>query len=131
MGKAEWLHYTDIKDSDLYPYLSDTFSQKPVSSLVCGADHHTERSGDSQFTIFENSLQSNSPTANDCNFFLLPIKDLKSVSVWNKWRVLSFAGHTDALIVIKQAKRFYFSSVKLIDGFKFIIKIPDKLSMTI
>ncbi len=123
----EWLRYTDIKDTDCYPYLSYTFPQDIGGSVVCGSNHHTENDDDSQDTVFGHSLQSNFPIANDYNFFLLSMKDLKSVFSLNKWRALNSAGHTEALRVIKQVKWFSINSAKLIDGFKFIIKIPDKL----
>ncbi|MGE8554697.1 MAG: hypothetical protein ACN6OB_12325 [Chryseobacterium jejuense] len=123
----ESLHYTDSNDTNLYPYLSDTSSQELVSPLGYSVYYHTRSIDDFQYIAFENSLQSNVPMVNDRDSFLLPMKDLKSISVLNKWRIINFAGHTDVLDIIKQVKRFYVNSVKLIDGFKFIIKIPDKL----
>ncbi|BAP33471.1 uncharacterized protein CHSO_4434 [Chryseobacterium sp. StRB126] len=126
VGKTDLLHYTDINDTDLYPYLFDTSSQELMSSLECSVYHHTNMNDDSPHTAFENSLQSNVPIVNDRNYFLLSMKGFKSIFVWNKWRMVNFAVHTDVLDIIKQVKRFYVNSVKLIDGFKFIIKIPDK-----
>ncbi|MBP2616937.1 hypothetical protein [Chryseobacterium jejuense] len=127
VGKTELLHYTDINNTDLYPYLFGAFSQELVSSLECSVYHHANINDDFPHTAFENSLQSNVPIVNGKNYFLLSMSELKSIFVWNKWRVVSFAVHTDVLGIIKQVKRFYINSVKLIDGFKFIIKIPDKL----
>lgn len=129
VGRSELMRCTDIKDTDHSPYLSDTFSQKTVIGAVCGSHHHTEKNDDFQYTVFEHSLQSNLPIANDRDFFLLSAKKINFVSVCNKWRKVNFAGHTDVLNVVKKVKRFYINSVKLIDGFKFIIKIPDKLNV--
>ncbi|WP_139166151.1 hypothetical protein [Chryseobacterium jejuense] len=124
------LHYTDSNDTNLYPYLSDTFSQELVSPLGFSVYRHTNINDDFQYLAVENALQGNVPIVNDRDYFLLPVKDLKSISVLNKWRIINFADHSDVLGVIKQVKRFYVNSVKLIDGFKFIIKIPDKLMST-
>lgn len=125
--KSELLRYTDIKDTDCYPYLSCSFLQDTASSVVCRSHHHVEDHGDSQDTVSGHSLHDNFPIATDYNFFLLPMKDFNSVFPLNKWRALNSVGHTEALSVIKQVKRFSINSAKLIDGFKFIIKIPDKL----
>lgn len=124
-GESELLHYTDIKDTDQYPYVSDTFLQK---SVVCGTNHHTEN-GDPQYNLFKYSLQNNFPIVNDWDFFLLTMTHIKSVFVWNKWRAISSDDYTEVLDIVKKVNRFYISSVKLIDGFKFIIKIPDKLNI--
>lgn len=129
VGRSELLRWTDIKDTDHSLYFSDTFSQKTVSTAVCSPNHHTEKNDDFQYIVFNQSLQSNLPIANDRGFFLRSTKDLKFVSVWNKWRIVNFGDHIDALNVAKKVKRFYINSVKLIDGFKFIIKIPDKLNV--
>ncbi|WP_160135978.1 hypothetical protein [Chryseobacterium sp. c4a] len=126
-SKFELLRYTDIKDTDCYPYLSYSFLQDTVSSAVYDFRHHIENHGDSQDTVFGNSLHDNFPIVTDYNFFLLPMKDLRSVFPLNKWRVLHSVGHIEVLSVIKQVKRFSINSARLIDGFKFIIKIPDKL----
>lgn len=126
-GKHELLYYVDRADTDFYPNLSDTFSQKLISSLECGSYHLSNSNDYFSYTVFENSLQNHLPIFIDPDFFL-PMKDLKSVSVWNKWRILSAVGNTDVLSIIKPVKKFSTNSVKLIDGFKFIIKIPDKLT---
>lgn len=130
-SKFELLHYTDIKDTDCYPYLSYSFSQDTAGSVVCGPNHHIENHDDSQDTVLGHSLHGSIPIASNYSFFLLSMKDLKSVFPLNKWRTLNSAGHTEALRVIKQVKEFAINSVKLIDGFKFIIKIPDKLIITL
>ncbi|WP_336964151.1 hypothetical protein [Chryseobacterium contaminans] len=128
VNEPELLCHNDAADTDLYPYLSGIFSQKLVSSLDYMNSHHINYSDDVSYVAFENSLQNGLPVVNDKDFFLLPMKDLESIPTWHKWRSLSFAGQIDILSIIRQIKRFYISSVKLIDGFKFIIKIPDKLT---
>ncbi|WP_250253795.1 hypothetical protein [Chryseobacterium sp. Marseille-Q3244] len=127
MGMSELLHCTDKKDTELYPHLYDAFSQEPLSSVKC-RPLHVKINADSQPIFLEHSLQSNLPMVNDRNFFLLPIKNLKSISVEYKWRIFNAAVHTEGLSIVEHIKNFYINSVKLIDGFKFIIKIPDKLN---
>lgn len=121
----ELQHQRDINESDLYPHLSDIFSQGQTSSLTYGSHHH-KNIDDFPHTAVKNPLQNNLPIINDQDFFLLPMKDLESISIWNKWRLLNSVGYTGGVSIAKQLKKFYINSVKLIDGFKFIIKIPDK-----
>lgn len=127
MGMSELLYYTDTTDTELYPHLYDTFSQESLSSVKY-RHHEVKINAHSQPIFLEHSLQSHLPTVNDWNFFLLPMKDLKSISVGNKWRIFNAGVHADVFNIVKQVKRFYVNSVKLIDGFQFIIKIPDKLN---
>lgn len=127
-SKHELLYYADIADTDFHPDLSDSFSQELMSSLKYDSCHHSNDDDGFPYIAFENSLQNNLPIFIDPDFFLLPMKDLKSISVWNKWRIVSSVGNTNVLGIIKPVKKFCINAVKLIDGFKFIIKIPDKLT---
>lgn len=129
VGKPELSHYTDMIDSDFYPHLSDIRSQELSRFVEYKVCHHTKFYGDHRYNVLEHSLQSNLPIANDRDFFLLFMKDLKSILVWKNWRMLSSVAHVDILNVIRPIKIFYVNSVKLGDGFKFIIKIPDKLTI--
>lgn len=127
VNRYELPHCKDIQNTQASPFLSHTLSQELTSCLEYQSYHHINNSDDSPCTAFKNFLQSNIPIANDKDFFLLPMKDLDSISVWKKWRTLSAFGGADLQGIIKQVKCFYINSVKLIDGFKFIVKIPDKL----
>lgn len=126
MSKSELVLHQDINATDLYLYLSDAFSKKSVNTVGCISHHHTIVNDDSHSAVFEHSLHKNFPVVSDQTFFLLSLQNLKSVAVWNKWRILSATGHIGVLSIFTQIKKFYINSIKLVDGFKFVIKIPDK-----
>ncbi|WP_185269460.1 hypothetical protein [Chryseobacterium bernardetii] len=130
-SKPELLYYAGVKSTDPSPYssFSDTFLQHCINTIGYGLNYHSKANDYSYRIVLERFIQYHLPIVNDWNFFLLSMKDLKSVPVWYKWRIFDSVSHTDVLSVIKQVKIFYINSVKLIDGFKFIIKIPDKLNI--
>lgn len=64
---------------------------------------------------------------NKTNTQLFLHRDIKLVAVWNKWSYTTLNYREHIFLAFGKAKKFYINSIKLIDGFKFIIKIPDKL----
>lgn len=124
VSKDELPHYTDINGPDLNLHLSDTFSlefKNPVK------DHHVKISNDDQSAVFS-CIQDRLSIGKGKDTVLISVQSVKSVFVWSKWRTLSSAAHEDLLGFIKQVSRFWISSAKWVDGFEFIIKIPDKLA---
>lgn len=124
VGKSELRHYTDINGSDFNLHLSDTFSLELKNPVK---DHHVKISNDDQPAVFS-FIQDRLSIEKGKDTVLISMKSVKYVFVWSKGRVLSSAAHEELLGIIKQVKRFGISSVKWVDGFKFIIKIPDKLT---
>ncbi|RLJ34130.1 hypothetical protein CLU97_3623 [Chryseobacterium sp. 7] len=54
-------------------------------------------------------------------------RDVKFIAVGNKWNYPSLNYKQNNFLAFEEGKKFYTNSIKLVDGFKFIIKIPDKL----
>ncbi|PTT35047.1 hypothetical protein DBR28_12820 [Chryseobacterium sp. HMWF028] len=63
---------------------------------------------------------------NKTNTQLFFHRDIKLVAIWNKWSYSSLNYRENIFLAFEKTKKFYTNSIKLIDGFKFIIKIPDK-----
>ncbi|MDQ1855694.1 hypothetical protein [Chryseobacterium sp. WLY505] len=56
---------------------------------------------------------------------------IKSAAIPNKWRY-SYQKYKEQVgLTCKDINTFYSNSVKLVDGFKYIIKIPDKLILSL
>ncbi|MEJ5105818.1 hypothetical protein [Chryseobacterium sp. MYb328] len=125
VSKPELFHRADITDSDFYLHLSDIFSQKSINSVSCRSAHHLKINDNFQDAV----LPGNIPFVNDQNFVLFSVKNLKFTSDWNKWRWANPVHHTNPVAIFEMVKTFDMNSFKLVDGFKFIIKIPDKLTV--
>ncbi|WP_288447391.1 hypothetical protein [uncultured Chryseobacterium sp.] len=54
-------------------------------------------------------------------------RESKLVTIQNRRNNLSLTSPSDTFPLLEEVKKLYTNSVKLIDGFKFIVKIPDKL----
>lgn len=67
-----------------------------------------------------------SPAKGD-DFFMSLLKDLNFMPVWYQWTPIYSIDNKNTL-KFGQTRKIYASSAKLVDGFKFIIKIPDKLT---
>lgn len=129
VGKTTLLHHTDIKNTDPYSSFSDTLSQRPAISVRCNPYHYADANCNNLLhTVCEKYLQGNMPIVNGQDSFLLPI--MKSISVGYKWNIPGSLDYAHILNIIKLLKK-YIISVRLIDGFKFIIKIHDKLTIAL
>ncbi|WP_278352478.1 hypothetical protein [Chryseobacterium gleum] len=83
-----------------------------VNSLCSGSQHHL-------------SLSNHLFTE------ILLIKNIKTITNHNDLIFLHLFGRRNIFFNFKEWGNFHINSVRLIDGFKFIIKIPDKLIHTI
>lgn len=126
MGISQLLHPIDINDSDLYLHLPFTLPQDSMSSLECRSHHHGEINHDFQHITFEFMVPVNMPKVNEVKFTLFSIGSILYFPVWNKWKVFNVSLHTGYITVFEKLKKLYVHSFKWVDGFKFIIKIPDK-----
>ncbi|PRB05303.1 hypothetical protein CQ046_05475 [Chryseobacterium sp. MYb7] len=54
--------------------------------------------------------------------------NIKYVAIRNEKNYLFLSCKENTFLVFEEVRNFYTNSIKLVDGFKFIIKIPDKLS---
>ncbi|MDN3691222.1 hypothetical protein QWZ06_02590 [Chryseobacterium tructae] len=116
------LHHIDINDSDLY-LLSDIFSQELISPVGCRTYHHKKLNDDFQYTIFNHTLSGSISNQNT----LFSMNKVKIITFWDKWRLLDLVDGISIMTTISNTlKKFSINSFKLVDGFKFIIKIPDK-----
>ncbi|WP_126652410.1 hypothetical protein [Chryseobacterium aureum] len=52
---------------------------------------------------------------------------IKLAAIGNRWNYPSLNCEHNIFLVFEEVKKFCTNSIKLVDGFKFIIKIPDKL----
>lgn len=120
VDKSELLHCTGVNNTDLHSHIINKILQEPirVTNILqaenCKGYHHTLR----------NYLHL--PKDND--FISCAIKGFEIVSVW-KTRIQGVEHYGSTVTVFEKIKRFYINSFKLVDGFKFIIKIPDKLTI--
>ncbi|PKF74612.1 hypothetical protein CW752_08610 [Chryseobacterium sp. PMSZPI] len=126
MNKLELSYCVDIHTHDLDHSLLDSTSKVSNNKKNCiGLDihHHHDRLRcilDSEFS------QNNSPAIEDIDFFLTSLKDIRSAILWEKWMYLPL-NNKDEIVYWKENGKININSYSLIDGFKFIIKIPDKL----
>lgn len=124
-SKFELLHYTDINKTGSHQLMENKKIQKNVNGK---SYHHTKDDHTSQYIIFHNrTLQNNPPIINDKDFFLFSVENMKFISVQYKWREHYLSDNENTRMVFEKVKKFIINSFKLIDGFKCIIKIPDKL----
>lgn len=72
--------------------------------------------------------QRNFLTVDNTNFFFL--RTVPLVPIWGKWTNPSTLDSTGTIAVFEKIKIFHTNFLKLVDGFQFIIKIPDKLTRT-
>lgn len=114
--KPELSYRTDIKNH-LQDYLADvsvhlcseTKNEGPVSECLSAHQKETH-------IFYDEDSQSKLPIFNTT----------KLVAISNKWSYSYQQYAENVCPIFKGIKKFYSNSIKLVDGFKFIIKIPDK-----
>ncbi|MEG0926455.1 hypothetical protein [Chryseobacterium sp.] len=125
ISKSELLHYTDINKTGSYQLTENKEIQKNMNVKPY---HHTEDDDTFQYTEFHHpTLQNNSPIINDKDFFLFSVENMKFISIQYKWKEQYSGDSENTKDAFEKVKKFTFNSFKLIDGFRCIIKIPDKL----
>ncbi|MGE8434893.1 hypothetical protein [Chryseobacterium joostei] len=126
IGKSELLHYIDINKTGSHQPMENENIQKNVND---SSYHHAKENDTFQYIVFHNRiLQNNPPIINDKDFFLFSVENMKFISVQYKWREQYLHGNENTRVVFERVKKFSINSFKLIDGFRCIIKIPDKLA---
>ncbi|AZA78078.1 hypothetical protein EG347_11390 [Chryseobacterium sp. G0186] len=131
MNKAEMLHWTDVNNTHLHLYSAIAFPNQSIDNTEAMEDrvahsYHHKRD-DVQYVVFYNTiLLTNLPTANDMDFFLFPGKEAKFISAWKKWRERHSVDDENIVARFEKVKKFHMTSFRLVDIFRFIIKIPDK-----
>ncbi|MGU3375345.1 hypothetical protein [Chryseobacterium sp. M5A1_1a] len=94
--------------------------------------HHKETDGKLQYTVFHNNtLQNNPPIINDKYFFLFSVTNMKFLSIQDKWKEQYSNDKENTKTIFDKVKKFNINSFRLMDGFRCIIKIPDKLAATL
>lgn len=128
MSKPELPYRTDINS-----YLQQCLASASVHQWSAEGRNLievNERSADQKQAnrFYSIPSQPNFLSFNDNHIQIVFLKDIKFVAAWNKWGDLYSINKEDTLPAFKEIKEFYMNSFKLIDGFKFLIKIPDKSS---
>ncbi|QXU47522.1 hypothetical protein KYG33_11885 [Chryseobacterium sp. D764] len=127
MSKAQLRYCTAINNhpqgclADVSVYLSEAGNDVAAANKLSAAQNET-------FAFYCNSLQYNFSFFNNSNLQFFLLRDIKFVAVWANWYYDSFSICKEHMfLTFKEFRKFNASSFKLVDGFKFIIKIPDKL----
>lgn len=127
MSKAELPYCTVINDypqrclADVSVLLSEAGNDVAAVNKLSAVQNET-------FAFHCNSQQYNFSFLNNSNLQFFLLRDIKLVTVWAKWHYYScpiFKEHM--FLTFNEVRKFNTNSLKLVDGFKFIIKIPDKL----
>ncbi|MCQ9640069.1 hypothetical protein MP478_11840 [Chryseobacterium sp. WG14] len=119
VSNSELLHYTGVNTTDLHSRIAVTYLQKSIEDTnILQAD---------KGRFYNHTLQCNFPIPRDKDSISFAINGFELISVW-KTRIQYVEYFESTLLIFEKIKRFYVNSFKLIDGFKFIIKIPDKLA---
>lgn len=125
VSKFELLHYIDINNTVSHHPVENIKIQKDVNSK---SYHHKKDDGLFKYTVFRNNtLLNNLPNINDKDFFLFSAEKMKFISWQKKWRESYLDDKEKTETVFERVKKFNINSFTLIDGFRCIIKIPDKL----
>lgn len=135
ISKSELLHYTDGNNAGLYIQSTIAFSDQLIGNIKAQNNmngrffHYNKAENKCQYTLFHNNISKNNhPIFNDKDFFLFFAKNMDFLSIHYKWRELYSGGYQNAKIIFEKVKKFNIDSFRVMDGFKCIIKIPDKLS---
>jgi len=79
------------------------------------------------FAFYCNSQQYNFSIFNNNDLQSFLFRDIKLVAGWSKWAYSYSICKEYVFLTFNEVRKFYINPFKLVDGFKFIIKIPDKL----
>ncbi|PRB86928.1 hypothetical protein CQ022_11955 [Chryseobacterium culicis] len=126
MIKPELSYRTDINNY-LQPYLAD------VSIHLCAEteNHSTAISKlavyqKETYVFYDKDSQYNLCFFNNTHLHISFPANIKLVALSNTWSHSYRNYKENIFLAFKEVKKFYSNSIKLVDGFKFIIKIPDK-----
>ncbi|MFS4474029.1 hypothetical protein [Chryseobacterium sp. T20] len=114
--KPELSYCTDIKNH-LQGYFAD------VSVHLCS---ETKNDGSVSENLSAHQKQTHIFYGEDSQYKLPIFNTIKLVALSNKWNYSCQQYRENVCPIFKDVKKFYSNSIKLVDGFKFIIKIPDK-----
>ncbi|ROI01167.1 hypothetical protein EGI16_18460 [Chryseobacterium sp. G0240] len=127
-GLSETLHYTDIINQDLQTNKVNNFT---LPAIVTGSDYQNRIGEICMHIDCKNDMQLKSfPIVDDNEFSVFFQKNISVVRAWNEWMGAVPIGHISAVLSLQKTNTFEIPSTGLVDGFKFIIKIPDKLLCT-
>ncbi|MDR3025833.1 hypothetical protein [Chryseobacterium sp.] len=79
------------------------------------------------FAFYSNSKQHSFSFFNNSSIHLFLLRDIRSATVWIQWAFSHSVCKEYIFLTFNEVRKFCVNSFKLVDGFKFIIKIPDKL----
>ncbi|AYZ13861.1 hypothetical protein EGY05_18780 [Chryseobacterium arthrosphaerae] len=125
-NKAELLYYTDVNNALHFDPAGVSIHHvksrnTPSGTAQDGNDHK------SSHKIHHYIIRNSYPSIDGKYSFLSCLKTFKCMTVWYKWSLFYFV-NSQGLNPFDETKKFCINPFKLIDGFKLIIKIPDKLS---
>ncbi|MEF9477180.1 hypothetical protein ACR1PO_06040 [Chryseobacterium sp. RRHN12] len=133
VGKLNAKFIPVTMSKNVLPYCADIQTQRclagtSVRHWADGSVLHQSADQNSANSLYIGSQHNFS---NDIYIRILFLKDIRTV-VNNYNLIYSYLFHKgNTFFTFKKAAKFHINSVKLIDGFKFIIKIPDKLVSTL
>lgn len=103
-----------------------------LESLLIVNTNHYERVGADSDSVHKTPhtiiQQRNFLIVENNHFFFL--KNVTLFPTWSKLINLNSVDTIDIVAVLEKIKKFHTNFLKMVDGFKFIIKIPDKLTFT-
>ncbi|MBB6331885.1 hypothetical protein HNP24_002835 [Chryseobacterium sediminis] len=128
MSKAE-LPYCTVINNHPQRYLADVSVDLSEAVNDVAATNNLYAVQNKFFTFFCNSQSYRFSFFNNNQLFLL--RDVKFVAAWGKWTYSYSICKEYILLTFNKVRKFFVNPFKLVDGFKFIIKIPDKLIHTL
>lgn len=128
-NKAELLYCTDINDGLHFGpagvSIHHVKTRNTSSGTVQDGNDHK-----SSHKIHHYIIKNSYPSIDGKYFFLSCLKKFKCMTLWYKLSFFHLV-HSQGLNQFDKTRMFCLNPFKLIDGFKLIIKIPDKLSYSI
>ncbi|AZA80809.1 hypothetical protein C1637_11695 [Chryseobacterium lactis] len=122
--------------NDVHPRFSDVSNSvyQPLlkiepSTTVKKLTGNSKRVNSNFYTFLNDHFcQNNFPGAhNDNDFYSLLLKDLKYIEIRGHWTSMISFNFNNAVVLSRKRKKFGEYACEVVDGFKYIIKNPDKL----
>lgn len=135
VGKLNAKFISVTMSKNVLPYCADIHTLRcltgaSVRHWADGSVLHQSADQNSAHSLYIGT-QHNLSLSNEIYIRIFFLKEIKSI-INNYNLIYSYFFHAgNALFTFKEFGKFHINSVKLIDGFKFIIKIPDKLVHTL
>ncbi|WPO91613.1 hypothetical protein [Chryseobacterium sp. HR92] len=126
MSKTELPYCTAINNhpqqyfANVSVYLSEAVNDVAAANRLSTVQNET-------FAFYCKSQQNNFYFFNNNNLRLFLLRDMKFVAAYSRWAYSYSICKEYIFLAFNDVRKFYINSFKLVDGFKFIIKIPDKL----